>query len=401
MAFDAAQILRQTYAAGAEAAQLRELAEPSVVRQPVAESGKLMGTSFVVEADPTAELMDSMEELSFQFEEKETKRAGERKMGEMQGPRSAMVKAVEAWMAMMPDMPGRNFLAGVLRHLRAAFASGAGMSADELLKELARGSTDPSHQFAMLDILEQAFGEGEDAMRALVRDAKARLSEAKGPEIRAGINLAEEINERATTPEEMRELRDMYRGEVVGFTKPQDCFRSLLAARGAEGLNDALEFLIAGCGADLMSSAPSLDAAALGRILTDLQCVQVLQTVLEALSALGIRMGKQFGEKCLLDGEQMTGRVLDFTEQAFVASPGIAAFIGDCGMKALLARMDFARELVGLFRKLSPRLFAREGDRQRLVDAAQEHLDDLITEENDSADEGGQAPGHEAQEGAA
>ena len=253
----------------------------------------------------------------------------------------------------------------------------------------------------MLDILEQAFGEGEDAMRALVRDAKARLSEAKGPEIRAGINLAEEINERATTPEEMRELRDMYRGEVVGFTKPQDCFRSLLAARGAEGLNDALEFLIAGCGADLMSSAPSLDAAALGRILTDLQCVQVLQTVLEALSALGIRMGKQFGEKCLLDGEQMTGRVLDFTEQAFVASPGIAAFIGDCGMKALLARMDFARELVGLFRKLSPRLFAREGDRQRLVDAAQEHLDDLITEENDSADEGGQAPGHEAQEGAA
>ena len=53
-------------------------------------------------------------------------------------------------------------------------------------------------------------------------------------------------------------------------------------------------------------------------------------------------------------------------------------------MKALLARMDFARELTGLFRKLSPRLFAREGDRQKLVDAAQEHLDELITEENDA-----------------
>ena len=46
--------------------------------------------------------------------------------------------------------------------------------------------------------------------------------------------------------------------------------------------------------------------------------------------------------------------------------------------------MDFARELTGLFRKLSPRLFAREGDRQKLVDAAQEHLDELITEENDA-----------------
>ena len=390
MAFDAAQILRQTYAAGAEAAQMREMAEAREVQAPAPERGQLMGTACVVDADPMAELMDSMEELSFQFEEKAAKRAGERKMGEMQGPRSALVKAVETWMAMMPDIPGREFLAHVLRNVRGAFASGTPPSGEDLLRELARGSTDPSHQFAMLDILEQAFGEGEDAMRELVRQAKAQLAEAKGPEIRAGINLAEEVNARATTPEEMRELRDMYRSEVVGFTKPQDCFRSLLAARGADGLRDAIDFLIAGCGADLKSSAPSLEAAALGRILTDLQCVQVLQTVLDALTALGRRMDREFGEKCLLDGEQMAGRVMDFTEQAFVAASGVAAFIGDCGLRKLLSRMDFARELTGLFRKLSPRLFAREGDRQRLVEAAQEHLDELISQENDEA-EGGAA----------
>ena len=387
MAFDAAQILRQTYAAGAEAAKLREMAEPPRVSAPEVQRGVLMGTSFVVEEDPMAELMDSMEELSFQFEEKTAKRVAERKLGEMQGPRSSLVRAVESWLAVMPDMPGRDFLVRTLRNLRSSFASGTPMSERELLRELARGSTDPSHQFAMLDILEQAFGEGEDAMRALVRQAKAMLAEERGADIRAGINLAEEVNARATTPEEMRELRDMYRSEVVGFTKPQDCFRSLLAARGAEGLKDAIAFLIAGCGADLKSSAPSIEAAALGRIMTDLQCVQVLQTVLEALTALGIRMDREFGEKCLLDGEQMAGRVMDFTEQSFVAAAGIAAFIGDCGVRKLLARMDFARELTGLFRKLSPRLFAREGDRQRLVDAAQEHLDEIITEENDQ--EGG------------
>ena len=387
MAFDAAQILRQTYAAGAEAAQMREMAEPLHGPAPTVQRGEVMGTSFTVEADPMAELLDSMEELSFQFEEKATKRAGERKLGEMQGPRSALVRAVESWAAMMPDMPGRDFLVRILRNMRNSFTAGTPLSERDLLRELARGSTDPSHQFAMLDILEQALGEDEDVMRALVRQAKTTLAAEKGPEIRAGINLAEEVNARATTPEEMRELRDMYRSEVVGFTKPQDCFRSLLAARGAEGLKDAIDFLIAGCGADLKAFSPSLEVAALGRILTDLQCVQVLQTVLDALTALGKRMDRQFGEACLLDGEQMAGRVLDFTEQAFVASSGIAAFVADCGLKALLARMDFARELTGLFRKLSPRLFAHEGDRQKLVDAAQEHLDDLITEENDA--EGG------------
>ena len=391
MAFDAAQILRQTYAAGAEAAQFREMADVQKTVAPAVKGGELMGTAFVVESDPTAELMDSMEELSFQFEEKESKRVGERKMGEMQGPRSALIKAIESWMAMLPDMPGRDFLTKILRNMRDTMSAGQTPDPRDLLKELARGSTDPSHQFAMLDILEQAFGESEGALREIVRQAKAMLAEANGPEIRAGINLAEEVNARATTPEEMQGLRDMYRGEVIGFTKPQECFRSLLAARGAEGLKAAIDFLIAGCGVDLKSSSPSMDKAALGRILTDLGCVQVLQTVLESLEQLGARMGREFGEKCLLNGEQMTGRVMDFTEQSFVLPSGIAEFIGECGVRKLLARMDFARELTLLFRKLSSRLFPHEGDRQRLLDATQEHLDDLITEENEETEEGSAA----------
>jgi type III secretion system TyeA family effector delivery regulator len=238
--------------------------------------------------------------------------------------------------------------------------------------------------------MEQMLAEGETGLRDVIRQARSLLMSEKGAEVKAGINLAEEVNVRASSPAEMQELRDMYRSEVVGFTNPQECFRSLMANRGPGGLADAISFLIAGCGADLKSSAPSMEAVALGRILTDLQCVTVLQTVLDALTALGRRMDREFGEKCLLDGEQMSGRVLDFTEQSFVASSGIAAFISDCGIGKLLARMDFARELTGLFRKLSPRLFEREGDRQNLIDAAQEHLDDLITEENESA-EGGAA----------
>lgn len=391
MSFDAAQILRQTYAAGAEAAMLREMSEPQKAAAPKVLGGEMMGTSFVVEADPTAELMDSMEELSFQFEEKEAKRVGDRKMGEMQGPRTAMVKALESWMAMMPDMPGRDFMAKLLRNLRAATAANQMPDAHEFLKELARGSTDPSHQFAMLDILEQAFDGSEDQLRTLVRQAKAMLAEAKGPEIRAGINLAEEVNARATTPAEMQDLRDMYRGEVIGFTKPQECFRALLSARGPEGIKSAIEFLIAGCGIDLKSAFPSMDRAELGRILTDLGCVQVLQTVMESLEKLVARMGNEFGEKCLLNGEQMTGRVMDFTEQSFVVAAGIAAFIGECGVRKLLAKIDFAQELTILFRKLSSRLFPHEGDRQRLLDATQEHLDSLITEENERDEEGSAA----------
>jgi len=130
-----------------------------------------------------------------------------------------------------------------------------------------------------------------------------------------------------------------------------------------------------------------MDAVALGRILTDLGCVQTLQTVLEDFSKLLMRMSSQFGETTFLNGEQLTGRVLDLTEQAFVAATAVANLVGDCGMRQLLAQMDFTRELTRLFRRLSPRLFAKEGDRERLVDAAQEHLDGLVAKEDEEMEE--------------
>ena len=140
MAFDAAQILRQTYAAGAEAAQMaqslaREEPAPAQVQR-----GEINGTSFVVESDPLAELQDSMEELSFQFEEKTAKRLAERKMGPLQGMRASFIKALEAWRALMPDMPGNDALKKTMQNIREMLRSGsfAGHGADSLLRELAR-----------------------------------------------------------------------------------------------------------------------------------------------------------------------------------------------------------------------------------------------------------------------
>ena len=391
MPMDAAQILRHVistqYDVAARQGEALDRAAQSATTAPASETGRAMGVALQVEADPTAELMDSMEELTAQFEEKSLKKLADRKLGEAQGPRSSFLRAIEAWSKVLPDMPGRDQLDGILRQARLARAGGQPMSADDLLRQLGRASTDATHQFAMLDLLEQMLGESEGDLAQLVKDARAQLMAEKGPDVKAGLNLAQEVNARATTPEEMQGLRDLYRSEVFGFTKPQDCFRSLLAARGPEGLKGAISFLLAGCGADLAASNPSMDPVQLRQILLDLQCVDVLQTVLGDLDKLGARMQQQFGEACRLTGEQMTGRVLDFTEQALVTAPGIGAFVGEAGLQALLAQMDFTRELVGLFRRLSPRLFGKETDRQKLVDAAQEHLDGLVSLEEEAEQE--------------
>ena len=385
MAFDGAQFLRNPIRF-----DRMDTMTPGILDAPAAkapETGRLGGATVVVHADAAADLMDSMEELSMQFEEKSSKKLSERRLGETRMRSSAYVDALAKWMKTMPDMPGKDETDRLLRQLRQMAADGRGADAAELKGMLAKLSGDPSHQFAMLDILDSALASGEEELGKLLNQVRSELLNEKGGEIRAGINLASEVNARSTTPEEMSDLRNLYRSEILGFKSPQDCFRSLLASRGAGGLDGAIEFLFKGCGVDLASAAPSRDPVELRRIMQDLQCVQVLKTVLGMMDQLGSRMTKEFGVKMLLGTEAMTSKIVDFTEKPFVTGSQVGSFVAECAVMRLLAEMDFTRELMNVFRKLSPRLFASEEDREKLVDSTQEHLDSLIAEEID-ADEG-------------
>lgn len=375
---DAAQIMRQALQAGRFDTLQNEAFSAAQTNKAAVESGQAMGFTLQVMDDPMADLMDSMEELSFQFEEKELKSVAERKLGAARANRNAYVTAVETWQKTLPDLPGGAFMERMLRALRQMAQSGRSMDPGQLLKMLGEGSRDPTHQFAMVDILEQTLAPEEADLHRLLETAKQELTRTKGAEIRAGVNLAAVVNAKAQSPEEMQGLRDLYRGEVLGFKSPQDCFSSLLQTRGAGRLADAIDFLIKGCGVDLQSPSPSQSPEELRRILGDLQCVQVLKTCLDKLTVLSGKMASQFGEPCLLSGEKLTGRVMDFTQMPFVNAANIASLVSTCGLSQLLAQIYFCTGLIDVFRQLSPRLFDQEADRFRLEDAAQEHLDGLV-----------------------
>ena len=373
---DAAQIVRQTL-------QTTGFENPAaeVERPQQAETGKILGLDIAVIEDTMAELEESMEELSSQFEEKALKDVAQRKLGRLQRGWNQEVRATfEKWTKTFPDMPRGDFLDRILRQIRREDSLRPGPK--ELLKLLARGSSDPSHVYAMLDVLERmTAGEQRDAgdLQRLVREAKERLNAERGGDVRAGINLAREVNARAKTAGEMQALRDLYRGEVLGFTKPQECFRSLIASRGAGRLSESLDFLLKGCGVDLQSPTPSMSPEELRRIMLDLQSVTVLRTLLEKCDALTAKMLTEYGETSLLNGEKLTGRIVEFTEMPFVGAADIATLLQTCGFAQLLAKIYFNTRLTEFFRGLSPRLFADGNDRFKLVDAAQEHLDGLVS----------------------
>lgn len=393
---DSAQIMRQALQAGRFDTLQNEAFSAAQTNKAAVESGQAMGFTLQVMDDPMADLMDSMEELSFQFEEKEMKSISERKLGAARANRNAYVTAVETWQKTLPDLPGGAFMERMLRALRQMAQMGRSMDPGQLLKMLGEGSRDPTHQFAMVDILEQALAPEEADLRTLLEATKQELTRTKGAEIRAGVNLAAVVNAKAQSPEEMQGLRDLYRGEVLGFKSPQDCFSSLLQTRGAGRLADAIDFLIKGCGVDLQSPSPSQSPEELRRILGDLQCVQVLKTCLDKLTVLSGKMASQFGEPCLLNGEKLTGRVMDFTQMPFVNASNIASLISTCGLSQLLAQIYFCTGLIDVFRQLSPRLFDQEADRFRLEDAAQEHLDGLVSLQEEADRKGKEREGGRA-----
>ena len=365
---------------------------PAEVSAPVAEKGSVFGLEAELMADPAEELQDSMEELAGQFEEKAMKEIGQRKLGAAKAKMSPAARAIEKWLRLMPDMPQGQFLDKIIKELKDS--DNRRFDPKSLLKLLERGSSDPSHLHAMLDVLEQAFlaekGDRAETLK-LIRATAKELEAEKGPEIRAGLNIAEEVNARGRTAQELRELRDLYRGEVLGFEKPQDCFRSLLAARGAGRLAESIDFLLRSAGVDLQSAEPSLASVQLRAIILDLQSGEILRTVLDDSTALLAKLTTGYAEHPAMDGEGLTGGIVKMTETPFVSSADVAALVTGCGIQQLVAQLYFTTSLSGLFRRLSSRLFPDENGRLRLLEAAQEHLDGLVSLEEEAEREAEEA----------
>ncbi|MBR6076334.1 MAG: type III secretion system gatekeeper subunit SctW [Victivallales bacterium] len=350
------------------------------------EHGQAMGFQIETQPDAVAMLTDSLEEISSMFEETEVKNMGDREIGDKRKTENRYTARVRFWTNKLSDMPNSDVIARILRRIR-----NAGMTTPEqLMRLLQDASEDVTHQFAMLECLEEALAESpeESQLLATVRQARQELERTKGPEIRVGINLAELLQEHGGDAEEMQAKRDLYRGEILGFDDPQTCFKSLLASQGADRLGEAIDFLMTACSVDMAAATPSTQPEELRRIIVDLQSVEVLKTVLERFDKLEMRMDKMFGESLLMSGEKMTGEILDMTHQAFLNGSIIEAFVAAVGLKKLYPKMDFMRELSAIIRSMSMRCFPDNDSRLRLIDGAQEYLDELVREDEASQEDG-------------
>jgi type III secretion protein W len=79
-------------------------------------------------------------------------------------------------------------------------------------------------------------------------------------------------------------------------------------------------------------------------------------------------------------------RLLDLAEQAWVSAADVERIAAEAGLKlrSLEAEIYFLRELAEIVRALPFRVFKEIDQRERLIDAVQEALDDAIRREEEA-----------------
>ena len=239
-------------------------------------------------------ISDASEELTFVHSETQSKRLAERKSTTRKGGLDeAAMELYQKFMQSVPDMGSADKLSSLLESIKKGKPS-----PDELRQQLGEQYEDVSHQFAALEFLEEVLTQQKapEEQLATVREARRQLEQERGPEIRAGLNVALEAHRFSEQGVgSSQELRDLYRDTVLKFEDAEQAFESILSQYGREKFADAAEFLIRGIGHDLEAMGPSRDKEELHAINRGLKSVQHARNLYIAFDDLLGKMQKQFG----------------------------------------------------------------------------------------------------------
>ncbi|CAK0749552.1 type III secretion protein W [Gammaproteobacteria bacterium] len=338
------------------------------------------GGESVRQLDVASMVKDAAEELTFGHSERAEKSLKERKMGQGIDAQS-LRERIEQLRQSLPDLPDDAAFQALVEELRRQSPSDAA----EVMDRVGSLSRDPSHRFLLLELLRDTLDseEAPQELRAAVQGALDQLLAEQGPDIRAGINIAQVVQEgQRAGLADIQSLRDFYRETLVRYPGLNDTFGALLKQFGDDNLGRGLDFLMKAAGADLAAAKGSLEPAALKSTLDDLFRLHVLMGLREGCGNLVKRLGA-FGIRPDAPA-QLLGQLLALSEKTWIHNQDIAPLPVALGLRNIEGEINFLREFKGLSRLMPLKAFTQADSREKLLDAIQGALDEAINREEAS-----------------
>ena len=355
-------------------------------RDSVAARGSFRGEQVQHVRNPTAELQDAAEELTFGESERAEKKLSQRKLKSGAGIRSAVIEQAEKYLRDVPDLEKKQKLSDFARSI---LEQDRPPGQNELRERAREFSDDPTHQFLALEFAreEAASSDADPALVEALDDAMAALQAERGPAIQAGLNVSPVAHQYADrNVGDMQQLRDIYRDIVLDCRTINDAYERVVADHPGESFDEAVRFMLKALGADLAASTRSVSTVRIKQIVDDMYQLKSLNSVHEQCEDLVRRVRRNFGAEPGPDAARdLVSELLTAQDRAWQGADAFAALPGKMGVQRDDAGIYVLQGFKELVRFVPLKAFGDDmAKRDRVMISVQQALDAAIdTEEFD------------------
>ena len=333
--------------------------------------------------DPTAELQDAAEELTFAESERTEKRLSKRKLASGRLERSAAIEQAEKYLREVPDLERRQKLS---EFVKRALERGGQPDADAFRGMAREFSDDATHQFLALTHLREETPEGQadGPFGAALDEALAALESEQGPAIRAGLNVSAVAGEFAGGEVgDVQQLRDFYRDVVLDCEDIGQAYQRVVDDHAGKSFDEAVRFMLKALGADLAANSHTVSKPHLRRIMEDMYQLKSLNSAHEQCEDLLRRVRRTYGATPSADAPRaLLGELLSAQNAAWQGADAFSGLPAKMGVQGDEAGIYFLQGFKELVRFVPLKAFGNDMTRRDgVLLAVQQALDVAIDNE--------------------
>ena len=343
---------------------------------PAAERGSFMGHTVAVQDSPESLLADAAEELGFSVDRTKEYEVGDRKQRDKAS--LSQFERVKLYQELMHKAGKGRKISELVESLKQ---TGARESAEKKALGL---FPDPSDAWcALLEAAEELEAGGADpSLVAGVKAAADRLEQARGPEIRAGIQGAVAARDFEGL-DDGDALRDLYRGTVGEFSSVNEVFSEIHGKYG-DNFTQAMDFLFAAISADIGSEVPSMGKAHLESVHAKLGLVRLTQSAYKLCDAQVTRWKTVHGmADSPITPMSLLGDVLGLRGKSFLSAGNIRQIVDKAGAPDPEKEVLFTQDLLKTVRDIPVALYDDEAGRMTVLTAVQDAVDEAVSREDE------------------
>ena len=352
-------------------------------RESVAARGSFRGEQVQHVRNPTAELQDAAEELTFGESERVEKKLSQRKLRSGSEIRSAIVEQAEKYLRDVPDLERTQKLA---EFAESILEQGRPPNPDDLRRSAREFSDDATHQFLALSFARDQAGESDadPALVAALDEAITTLQAESGPAIQAGLNVSSVAQQCAGEDVgDVQQLRDIYRDIVLDCKTINDAYERVLADHPGKSFDEAVRFILKALGADLAASTQSVSKVRIKQIVDDMYQLKSLNSVHEQCEDLVRRVRKNFRAEPGPDAARdLVSELLTAQDRAWQGADAFGGLPGKMGVYSDEAGIYVLQGFKELVRFVPLKAFGDDmTKRDRIMISVQQALDAAIDAE--------------------